>query len=121
MCQLIFILCTYYINYILVLAREIELRHLRKTVIDQEQEVSVLDKHIENMNNGIIKLEANTKLLEYEYTKCEQYLDKLRPKLLDVFSNITLPGKKLLFNYKQDFIKVLLKIFLLTSKSRLNI
>ncbi|XP_050059051.1 high mobility group protein 20A-like isoform X2 [Aphis gossypii] len=36
-------------------ARESELRYLRKTVTDQEQEVAVLDKHIGNMNNDNIE------------------------------------------------------------------
>lgn len=44
------------------------------------------------MNNGIMKLKANTKELEAEHIKCEQYLNKLRPKLFDIFSKITLPG-----------------------------
>ncbi|XP_025190332.1 high mobility group protein 20A-like isoform X2 [Melanaphis sacchari] len=72
-------------------ARESELRYLRKTVTDQEQEVSVLDKHIGNMNNGIIKLMANTEKLKAGCSKYEQYLIKLRSILLDSFSDITFP------------------------------
>lgn len=78
---------------LLFIARDSELRYLRKTVIDQEQEVSVLDKHIENMNNGIIKLMANTKQLEVGCLKYEQHLNKLRSKCLIAFANIKLPGK----------------------------
>lgn len=72
-------------------ARESELRYLRKTVTDQEQEVSVLDKHIGNMNNGIIKLMANTEKLKVGCSKYEQYLINLRSLLLDSFSNISFP------------------------------
>ncbi|XP_060836575.1 LOW QUALITY PROTEIN: high mobility group protein 20A-like [Rhopalosiphum padi] len=72
-------------------ARESELRYLRKTVTDQEQEVSVLDKHIGNMNNGIIKLMANTEKLKAGCSNYEQHLTKLRSLLLDSFSNIAFP------------------------------
>lgn len=82
-----------FIHYFLFIARESELRYLRKTVIDQEQEVSVLDKHIENMNNGIVKLMTNTEQLNTGCIKYEQHLNKLRSKILDAFSNISLPGK----------------------------
>ncbi|KAL4132070.1 hypothetical protein QTP88_009288 [Uroleucon formosanum] len=72
-------------------SRESELRYLHKTVADQEQEVSVLDKHMENMNDEIIKLMANTKNLKVGCLKYEHYLIKLRSLLLDAFDNITFP------------------------------
>ncbi|XP_026817496.1 high mobility group protein 20A-like [Rhopalosiphum maidis] len=72
-------------------ARDSELRYLRKTVTDQEQEVSVLDKHIENMENGIVKLTANIEKLEAGCSKYEEYLNKLRPLLLDAFADISFP------------------------------
>jgi len=75
------------------IAKECELRYLHKTVADQEQEVSVLNKHIGNINNRILKLMANTKKLEAGCFKYEQYLIKLRSLLLDAFDNIKFPGK----------------------------
>ncbi|KAL5244650.1 hypothetical protein ACI65C_012060 [Semiaphis heraclei] len=72
-------------------ARESELRYLRKTVTDQEQEVFVLDKHIGNINNGIMKLMANTEKLKARCLKYEQYLLKLRSLLLGAFNNISFP------------------------------
>ncbi|XP_029343340.1 high mobility group protein 20A-like [Acyrthosiphon pisum] len=72
-------------------ARDTELRNLRKKVTDQEQEVCVLDKHIENMQNVSIKLVANNEQLNAECSKYEQYLVKLRSRLLDAFANITFP------------------------------
>ncbi|XP_050539591.1 high mobility group protein 20A [Daktulosphaira vitifoliae] len=75
-------------------ARECELRHLRKSVTDQEQEVSVLDKHIENMNNGISKLVSSTDQLKKSCEKFEEHLRNLRSKFLDSFSNIQLPENK---------------------------
>lgn len=74
------------------IARESELRYLRKTVIDQEQEVSVLDKHIENINNGITKLKANTDHLEAGCLKYEQHLEMLRYKVFEALVNFKFPG-----------------------------
>ncbi|XP_025191976.1 high mobility group protein 20A-like isoform X2 [Melanaphis sacchari] len=71
--------------------RDTELRYLRKKVTDQEQEVSVLDKHIENMHNGIDKLMANTENFKAGCSKYEQYLIKLRPLLLDALADISFP------------------------------
>lgn len=81
----------------MLIGRESELRYLRKTVTDQEQEVSVLDKHIENMNNGINKLIANTEQLKAGCSKFEQHLIKLRSQLIHAFANIAFPGEY--FNY----------------------
>lgn len=88
--------CIYYYLftiYYFFIARDTELRYLRKTVTDQEQEVSVLDKHIENMENGIVKLTANVEKLEAGCSKYEEHLNKLRPLLLDAFADISFPGK----------------------------
>lgn len=88
----LFYLLLFIYYYFLFIARESELRYLHKTVADQEQEVSVLDKHMENMNDEIIKLMANTKNLKVGCLKYEHYLIKLRSLLLDAFDNITFPG-----------------------------
>jgi len=98
-----------YIIIFLFTARESELRYLRKTVTDQEQEVSVLDKHIGNMNNGIIKLMANTEKLKVGCSKYEQYLIQLRSLFLDSFSNISFPGKY--FKLKNKTVLFLLLLF----------
>lgn len=74
------------------LARESELRYLRKTVTDQEQEVAILDKHIENLNIGINKLTDNTEILKYGRALYNEHLNNIRNKFLELFSNITLPG-----------------------------
>jgi len=78
---------------LLFIARDSELRNLRKKVTDQEQEVCVLDKHIENIQNASIKLVANNEQLNAGCSKYEQYLVKLRSRLLDVFANTAFPGK----------------------------
>jgi len=62
-------------------------------VTDQKQEVCVLDKHIENMQNFNTKLVAHNEQLNAECSKYEQYLIKLRSKLLDAFAHAAFPGK----------------------------
>lgn len=94
------------------LARESELRYLRKTVTDQEQEVSVLDKHIENMNNGILKLITNTEQLKAGCLIYEDHLDKLRSKVVDAFASIKLPGKNMFINYRVLEINYVLNVWL---------
>ncbi|XP_022169941.1 high mobility group protein 20A-like [Myzus persicae] len=71
--------------------RDSDLRYIRKKVTDQAQEVSVLDKHIENMQNGITNLMANSEKLKAGSSKYEQYLIKLRSQFLDAFANIAFP------------------------------
>lgn len=93
-----YILCvSVFINhfsYYWFIARESELRYLRKSVIDQEQEVSVLDKHIENINNGIIKLMDSNNQLQESCLKYEQHINKLKSKLLTALASIKFPGKQ---------------------------
>lgn len=88
---ILLLFCLFHIIY--VLARESELRYLRKTLTDQEQAVSVLEKHVENLNIGIIKLTDNTAILKYGCKFYESRLNDLRSKFLDTFANIALPGK----------------------------
>lgn len=78
---------------LLFIARDSELRDLRKKVTDQEQEVCILDKHIENMENVSTKLGAINEQLKAGCSKYEHYLTKLRSRLLDAFSNTAFPGK----------------------------
>ncbi|VVC29067.1 Hypothetical protein CINCED_3A019272 [Cinara cedri] len=73
-------------------ARESELRYLRKTVTDQEQEVSILDKHIENLNVGINKLTDNTEIAKYTYEIDKEHLNYLRSKFLEALAHTSLPG-----------------------------
>jgi len=94
----------------LFIARESELRYLRKTVTDREQEVSVLDKHIGNMKNGVTKLMANTEKLEDGCSNYDQYLIKLRSLFLDSFSNISFPGKYFKLKNITIFIIIILKV-----------
>ncbi|KFB46953.1 AGAP004791-PA-like protein [Anopheles sinensis] len=58
-----------------------ELRTLRKSNIDYEQQNSVLEKHVENMENGVLKLDSETKNLDARNAILEKYLLKLRTTL----------------------------------------
>lgn len=80
-------------QYFLFTARETELRYVRKTAINIEQEVCVLEKHIENMNNAVITLTANTQQLKFGYMIYESYLNNLRSKFRNALAHIPLPGK----------------------------
>lgn len=74
-------------------ARESELRKLRTIVIDQKQETSVLEKHIENMKNGILKVTADSQQLDLENMKYEEYLNNLRSKFSDALAGVSVPGQ----------------------------
>jgi high mobility group protein 20A len=58
-----------------------ELRNLRKSNTDYEQQNSVLEKHVENMKNGIAKLDIETSVLRTANLTLQNYLDKLRKTL----------------------------------------
>lgn len=73
--------------------REAELRQLRKSNTDYEQQNSILQKHIENMRSAISKLESETSAQRTNNLALQQHLDQLRATLATSFSNIRLPGK----------------------------
>lgn len=73
--------------------RETELRNLRKTVTDQIQEVSVLTKHIENVNNGITKLTTQNQQKETEISLLEEHLFKIQHYFASVIEASDLSGK----------------------------
>lgn len=65
-----------------------ELRTLRKSNIDYEQQNSVLEKHVENMDNGIQKLENETSSLKSRNAVLQSYLQKLRSMLASALSGL---------------------------------
>lgn len=74
--------------------RDAELRQLRKSNTDYEQQNAILQKHIENMKGAIEKLEAEILQQKKNNTCLQQHLDHLRTTLTNGFSNIRLPGVK---------------------------
>uniref|UniRef100_A0A182K866 HMG box domain-containing protein n=1 Tax=Anopheles christyi TaxID=43041 RepID=A0A182K866_9DIPT len=67
-----------------------ELRTLRKSNIDYEQQNSVLEKHVENMENGIQKLDSEKSGLEARNAVLESYLLKLRTTLANALQSLPL-------------------------------
>jgi len=73
-------------------AREAELRQLRKSNTDYEQQNAILQKHIENMKAAVEKLEVETMQQRNNNVALQQHLDHMRATLTASFQNIPLPG-----------------------------
>ncbi|KDR10436.1 high mobility group protein 20A-like [Zootermopsis nevadensis] len=73
-------------------AREAELRQLRKSNTDYEQQNAILQKHIENMKAAVEKLEVETVQQRNYNVALQQHLDHMRATLTTSFQNIPLPG-----------------------------
>lgn len=82
----------------IVAAREAELRQLRKSNTDYEQQNAILQKHIENMKAAVEKLEVETMQQRNNNVALQQHLDHMRATLTASFQNIPLPGKILINN-----------------------
>ncbi|XP_059619638.1 high mobility group protein 20A [Phlebotomus argentipes] len=67
---------------------EAELRALRKSFTDYEQQNSVLEKHVENMRNGINKLTNETTDMTTNNKVLLAYLEKLRSKLVNAMGSL---------------------------------
>lgn len=68
-----------------------ELRMLRKSNIDYEQQNSVLEKHVENMKNGITKLTGESNEVAEHNKMLQAYLEALRLKLSTALSGLVIP------------------------------
>jgi hypothetical protein len=73
---------------------EAELKLLRKNNIEMEQQNSVLLKHVENMENGVRKVESEIAQTKKKNMQLEVYLTKLRCLLAANFHSLSLPGSK---------------------------
>ncbi|XP_055695829.1 high mobility group protein 20A [Lutzomyia longipalpis] len=67
---------------------ETELRALRKSFTDYEQQNSVLEKHVENMRNGINKLTNETTQMMANNKVLQAYLEKMRSKLVNAMGSL---------------------------------
>ena len=89
------------LNYpYLFLAREAELRQLRKSNTDYEQQNAILQKHIENMKAAVEKLEVETMQQRNNNVALQQHLDHMRATLTASFQNIPLPGIYNIISFK---------------------
>ncbi|XP_038660153.1 SWI/SNF-related matrix-associated actin-dependent regulator of chromatin subfamily E member 1-related-like isoform X1 [Scyliorhinus canicula] len=73
-------------------AREAELRKLRKTNIEYEEQNAVLQKHIDNMRSAKEKLEEELAEEQSQNATLHKHLESLRQMLTSSFSNVSLPG-----------------------------
>lgn len=72
---------------------DMELKTLRKSNIDLEQQNSVLEKHIENMKFGVEKIEAENNELLLKNKLLEAYLEKFEAKLAQAFCGLAIPSQ----------------------------
>ncbi|XP_062888345.1 SWI/SNF-related matrix-associated actin-dependent regulator of chromatin subfamily E member 1-related [Mobula hypostoma] len=73
-------------------ARESELRKLRKSNVEFEEQNIILQKHIESMNNAKEKLEQELALEERETLTLQHQLQAVRQALTASFASIPIPG-----------------------------
>ncbi|GJQ81035.1 hypothetical protein Trydic_g21844 [Trypoxylus dichotomus] len=74
--------------------RDAELRQLRKSNTDYEQQNATLQKHIESMKMAIEKLEGEVIQQKKNNSALQQHLDHLRTTLTNGFADVKLPGVK---------------------------
>lgn len=77
------------------LAREAELRRLRKTNIEFEEQNAVLQRHINDMNTAKERLEAELGQDEKRTQALHQHLLAIKHTLVNSLSTVPLPGQKL--------------------------
>ncbi|CRK88506.1 CLUMA_CG002258, isoform A [Clunio marinus] len=73
---------------------EIELKALRRNNVEIDQHNSVLMKHIENMENGVKKIENEVMISKQQNNQLEMYLTKLKIILASGFHSYVLPTMK---------------------------
>lgn len=72
---------------------ESEVKKLRKLNTDYEQQNSVLEKHVENVRNGIEKTNAEIDEVKHENEILMLYLSRLRQKLSTNFAKLSIPNE----------------------------
>lgn len=72
--------------------QDAELRQLRKSNTDYEQQNAILQKHIESMKGAIEKLENEIMQQRKNNGSLQQHLDHLRTTLANGFAGVKLPG-----------------------------
>ena len=82
-----------YTSY-LIIAREGELRQLRKQTTELEEQNAILSMHIESMKHAIEKLEVEAVQQRSTNMALQGRLDNLRTTLTENFNTVPLPGEK---------------------------
>jgi hypothetical protein len=73
-------------------ARELELRALRKTVTECEEQNATLQKHVEQMQTEIERIEHEMRQQKLQNEMLSQNLNRLRSVLASSFASLPLPG-----------------------------
>nr|XP_045584938.1 high mobility group protein 20A-like isoform X1 [Procambarus clarkii] len=73
-------------------AREAELRQLRKSNTDYEEQNAILQKHIESMKCTVDRLESETSQQRSNNAALQQHIETLRRTLTKAFMSLPLPG-----------------------------
>lgn len=74
--------------------REGELRQLRKSNTDYEEQNAILQKHIESMKSTVERLESETSQQRSNNAALQQHIETLRRTLARAFVNLPLPGSE---------------------------
>jgi predicted RNase H-like nuclease (RuvC/YqgF family) len=77
---------------VLLVARESELRQLRKSNTDYEQQNAILQTHLENMQAAVDKLEVEVLQQRTNNAALRSHLEQLRATLTSSFTTLPLPG-----------------------------
>ena len=91
-------------------AREAELRSLKKTVNEFEEQNTVLQKHVDNMKSAVAKLEKDVALTTENNEALDKQLGAMKAQVLRHFSKISVPDfGPVTANNVEEFVQVLLK------------
>ncbi|KAG7176741.1 High mobility group protein 20A-like 3 [Homarus americanus] len=74
--------------------REAELRQLRKSNTDYEEQNAILQKHIESMKCTVDRLESETSQQRSNNAALQQHIETLRRTLTKAFMTLPLPGSQ---------------------------
>lgn len=88
-----------------------ELRSLRKSNTDYEQQNSILEKHVDNMQNGIEKLVNESNELKANNDALNRYLTKLKSKLATALAGLSIPGMCVCVYDRQFYLKEIIFCF----------
>ncbi len=82
-----------HVHWLCVVAREAELRQLRKNNMEYEERNAALQKHVESMRSAVERLEGDVQQERTRNGLLQQHLDTLRSALTHSFSAVPLPGE----------------------------
>lgn len=88
-----------YIQHFLFLAREAELRQLRKSSTDYELQNASLSRIVESMRTAVTNMESDVNAQRANNLALSRHLDQLRASLAAAFHAVALPGKLFILSW----------------------